>query len=259
MKPLSSIKTLTNTVSASDNRCPNCKRKYLLKDEKEYCFHCEVIAKEDNQVKERMEQLIKNREVEELLSAFKEKSLMNVDLEQATFETYQPQNDTQREALQLAKEYVESFDKKKRLLFVGRPGIGKSHLAASIIKEVIKQKNTGIFISVPRLMTELKATYSKNSSITELELLTALQKVDLLVMDDLGVDREGGSDKASVWAKQKVYEIVDSRVGKATVYTTNFTGKELLQMYGERDFSRMVQDCKPIKLDGQNYRLKNFM
>ncbi len=228
-------------------------------DGKEFCFYCTTIAKEDAIVKEASELSIKNREVEELLSAFRKKSLMNVDLEQATFDTYQPQNDTQREALQVAKGYVETFDKRKRLLFQGKPGIGKSHIAASIVKEVIKQKNTGIFISVPRLMTELKATYNKNSSVTEIELLTALQKVDLLVMDDLGIDREGLTDSAAVWAKKKVYEIIDSRVGKATIYTTNFSGKELLQMYGERDFSRMVQDCKPVKLDGQNYRLKNFM
>ncbi|WP_181213240.1 ATP-binding protein [Mesobacillus zeae] len=225
----------------------------------EYCFHCDVIAKEDKQVSDEMSLLIKNREVDELLSAFKEKSLMNVDLEQATFENYKPQSETQQAALKQSQEYVESFDSRKRLLLQGKPGIGKSHLAASIVKELIKQKHTGIFISVPRLMTELKATYNRNSTVTEIELLTALQKVDLLVMDDLGIDREGLTDKAATWAKGKVYEIIDSRVGKSTVYTTNFTGKELMHMYGERDFSRMFQDCKAVKMDGKNYRLKDFM
>lgn len=245
-------------ILASDNRCPKCNKKYLFKDGKEFCFHCEMIAPEDKKVSAEASEWIKNREVDELLTYFKDKSLMNIDLEEATFENYHPRNQLQYEALEKSKGYAKSFDKKKRLLFQGRPGIGKSHLAASIVKEVIKQKCTGIFISVPRLMTELKATYNKNSQLSEIEVLTALQKVDLLVLDDLGIDREGINDKASTWAKQKVYEIVDSRVGQATVYTTNFSGKELLTMYGERDFSRMVQNCEVIKMDGENYRLKDF-
>jgi DNA replication protein DnaC len=246
-----------NMISVSENRCPNCQRKLMLKGDKEHCFYCEVIAPEDIRVSEEVNEWIKNREVDELLSSFREKSLMNRDLEEATLENYQPQNYTQIEALNHATQYVESFDKKRGLLFFGRPGLGKSHLAASVVKKLIEQKYTGIFISLPRLMTELKATYSKKSELSEIEILKALQKVDLLVLDDLGVERDG-KDEASTWAKSKVYEIVDSRIGQATIFTTNFTGKELLGMYGERDFSRMVQNCNVVKMDGKNYRLKDF-
>lgn len=229
----------------------------MFKDDKEFCFHCEVIAAEDKKVSEEITVWIQNREVDELLATFKEKSLMNRDLEGATLQSFIPQNDLQKEALVKAEEYVNSFDKKKGLFFFGTPGLGKSHLAASIVKAVIGLKHTGIFISLPRLMTELKATYNKKSTLSETEVLGALQKVDLLVLDDLGVERDG-KDEASAWAKQKVYEIVDSRVGQATIFTTNFTGKELLGMYGERDFSRMVQNCEVVKMDGKNYRLKDF-
>lgn len=254
-----------NIISVSDERCKNidpvnkteCKRKLVIKDGALYCFYCSVIAKEDLKVKDECDILIKNKEVNILLDAFKEKSLMNRDLEEATFESYFPQNDSQKQALINSIKYVDSFDNRKGILYFGSPGLGKSHLAASIVKEIIRKKHTGIFISLPRLMTELKATYSKKSELSEIELLSALQKVDLLVMDDLGVERDG-KDDASTWAKQKIYEIVDSRIGQATIYTTNYTGKELLQMYGERDFSRMVQDCSVIKLEGKNYRLKDF-
>lgn len=246
-----------NTISVSDNRCPTCKRKFLFKEGQEYCFHCEVIAKEDQKISQEVSQWINNREVNELQEYFKDKSLINRDLEKASLTTYFPQTETQRLALIQANEYVESFDKRMGLIMQGRPGIGKSHLAASIVKEIIKKKNTGIFISLPRLMTELKATYSKKSELKEVDLLNALQRVDLLVMDDLGVERDG-KDEASAWVKQKIYEIVDSRIGRATIYTTNFTGKELLQMYGERDFSRMVQNCSVVKMAGENYRLKDF-
>lgn len=247
-----------NTILASDNRCPSCHRKFLFKDGKEFCFHCEVIAPEDKRVSEEIGEWIQNREVDELLASFKKKSLMNKDLEEATLTSYSPQNESQKFALMKAYEYIDGFDKRKGMILQGRPGLGKSHLAASIVKELVKNKYTGIFISLPRLMTELKATYSKNSELRESDLLSALQKVDLLVMDDLGVERDG-KDAGTAWAKQKIYEIVDSRIGRATIYTTNFAGRELLSMYGERDFSRMMQDCSIVKMDGNNYRLKDFM
>ncbi|KQL21985.1 hypothetical protein AN957_19110 [Cytobacillus solani] len=247
-----------NTNSVSDNRCSSCSRKLLLKEGKEYCFYCDLIAPEDKKIADEVNEWIENREVNELQEYFKGKSLMNRDLEEATLSGYDPQNDSQRLALEQAYQYIGTFNKRQGMLLQGRPGLGKSHLAAAIVKEIINQKHTGIFISLPRLMTELKATYGKNSSLKETDLLVALQKVDLLVMDDLGVERDG-KDEASSWAKQKIYEIVDSRIGQATIYTTNYTAKELLSMYGERDFSRMVQDCSILKLEGKNYRLRNFM
>lgn len=248
-----------NTILASDNRCHSCQRKFLLKDGKEFCFHCEVIAPEDKKVSEQIGEWIQNREVDELLASFKNRSLMNKDLEEATLTTYSPQNESQKHALLKAYEYIKGFDKRKGMILQGRPGLGKSHLAASIVKELVKNKYTGIFISLPRLMTELKATYSTNSDLSELDVLTALQKVDLLVMDDLGVEWEKKKDQAFSWAQKKIYEVVDSRIGRATIYTTNFAGKDLLAMYGERDFSRMMQDCSIVKMDGNNYRLKDFM
>jgi DNA replication protein DnaC len=258
MNHLSNIQNLLkNTISVSDNRCPACKRKFMIKDGEEYCFHCTEIAPEDNKVSEEVGAWIANREVDELATAFKKKSLMNKDLEDATLSSYLPQNETQKQALKQAYEYVDSFDKVHGMFLQGRPGIGKSHLAASIVKELIQKKHTGIFISLPRLMTELKATYDKNSDLKEADLLAALQKVDLLVMDDLGVERNG-KGQATAWAQSKIYEIVDSRIGKATIYTTNFSANELLDMYGERDFSRMVQDCTSVKMAGDNYRFRNF-
>lgn len=257
LKNLSMLADLKDTISTGDNRCSVCKRLYLIKEGKEFCFYCEVIAKEDKKVSEEATKWVMNREVDELLTAFKKKSLMNKDLEEASLVSYSPQNETQKQALIKANEYIDGFDKKQGLVIQGKPGLGKSHLAAAIVKEIIKNKFTGIFISLPRLMTELKATYSKQSDLREVDILNGLQKVDLLVMDDLGVERDG-KDEASVWAKNKVYEIVDSRVGQATIYTTNFTAKELFTMYGERDFSRMVQYCSVVKVEGQNYRLRDF-
>ncbi len=218
-----------------------------------------MIAKEDKAVSQEATKWVENRAVDELITAFKEKSLMNKDLEEATLKSYFPQNESQKQALIKANEYVDNFDKRKGLIIQGDPGLGKSHLAASIVKEIVSKKHTGIFISLPRLMTELRATYSKASNLKEIDILTGLQKVDLLVLDDLGVEIDGKKDEAAAWARGKVYEVIDSRIGMSTIYTTNFNAKQLFGMYGERDFSRMVQYCEALRIVGQNYRLKNFL
>lgn len=268
MEPIQTSKVLQNTmISASSKRCTNidiitnslCKRKLLIDENgNEFCFYCSMIAEEDKEIKDSAEKELDNKDVNKLMSAFKKKSLMNKDLEKATLSSYKPENQTQINAHSKAIEFIDTFDSEKGLIFQGRPGVGKSHLAVSIVKEIIKKKKSGIFISLPRLMTELKATFNKNSELREIDILSALQKVELLVLDDLGVEIDGKTDKASAWAKEKVYEVIDSRVGVSTIYTTNFTAQELFEMYGERDFSRMIQYCEPVKVEGENKRFKNF-
>lgn len=267
MQHLSKVtKNLKNTISVSNKRCENidivtkqqCNKRLLIQNGREFCFRCEEIAKEDLMVKNESEELIKNRGVNELLSTFRTDSLINEDLQEATFENYLPETSSQKEALEIAKDYVQNFDKKTGLVFAGRTGVGKSHLSVAISKEVIKKNHTCLFISIPRLMTMIKSTYNNKSEKTELDILRAIQNVDLLIFDDLGAEREDSDDQGTAWSKQKIFEITDGRAGKATIYTSNYTSNELIRMYSERDFGRMVKDCKAVTVIGGNYRLKNF-
>jgi len=261
------MKNIKNTISVSDKRCENidvittkkCNRLLLIKDGSEFCFHCEQIAKEDLLVKESSEELLSNREINELLNKFLNDSLINEDLKKATFENYIPDTTSQKEALAAAKQYVINFDKTIGLIFAGKTGVGKSHLVVAISKEIVKKKHTSLFISIPRLMTAIKDTYRKDSEKSELDIFKVLQKVDLLILDDLGAERENSDDTGTAWAKTKIFEITDSRAGKSTIFTSNYSGAELIRMYGERDFGRMVKDCKAITVEGENYRLKNFI
>lgn len=244
-------------ITASENRCPNCNRKYLFKEGQEYCFHCDVIEKEDEAVKDEASSWIEKRKKDERFKAFKDKSLINPKLELATFENYFPQNESQEQALSKTLQFAKEFQTDKSLWLQGRPGLGKSHLSASIAKEVMNQGYNSIFISLPRLMTEIRNTYNRKSEHTELDIFKALEAVDLLILDDIGAEKTK-EDEGLSWSKSKIFEIVDSRIGKATVYTTNYTAKELIHMYGERDFSRMIENAEIIVMNGENYRLKAF-
>lgn len=186
-------------------------------------------------------------------------STVNPDLETATFENFEASTPILKQALNLAEDYALDFDIKKpmNLLFAGKYGLGKSHLSYAICKALRDKGHIAVFISVPKLLTVIKSTYQRNSEFTEAELLDVLSKVDLLALDDIGAERSRKEEEGDTWATEKLFEIIDGRSGRHTVYTTNLDADELRKKVGQRNFSRMMMNTKPIKFEGDDYRIKN--
>lgn len=216
---------------------------------------CEDLAMA-RQVRQRRDELRRER----LFQLFDQNSLINDALKTATFESYHPSNEHQARAKTAAIDYAEKFSKDhpRNLILSGSYGVGKSHLAVSIIKSLMKHGWTGLFISVPRLLTKLKATYNRQSEQTEDQLLSVLEEVDCLVLDDIGAEYASGSDHGGSWAASKVFEVVDSRSGKHTVFTTNLSAHELQDRVGPRNFSRMMYNARVVRICGDDYRLNAF-
>lgn len=183
---------------------------------------------------------------------FEENSLINKDLQKATFDNYTSKNEELQKALKVAKRYVETFDKEepRNLLLYGNYGTGKSHLSVGIIKELIKKEITSIFISMPKLHTKLKNSYDKKSETREEEIMKALEGIELLVLDDIG------SEHDTEWANSKLFEILDSRQGKHNIFTTNLNEDELKKHVGDRNYSRLMYNTHLIKMTGKDYRLR---
>ncbi|MCM3761840.1 ATP-binding protein [Alkalihalobacillus oceani] len=218
-----------------------------------YGCRCEDLALAESVLKRR-----KQLEKERLYTLFDQNSLINADLQQVNFDTYEPKNPSQVQAKNVAEQYATDFSLTTagNLLFTGTYGLGKSHLAVAVVKQLLKRGYSCLFISVPKLLTTLKATYNKNSDQSEDELLRGLEKTDCLVLDDIGA--EHGNDQQGSWSIAKVFEVVDSRLGKPTIFTTNLTGKELMQKVGARNFSRMMNKTEAITISGEDYRLLQF-
>lgn len=255
---------LSNITSAKGNRCQNelidgkCSRIMHLIDGEEICFYCQDIEEQYRKVAEEVKVNHINKPLSQLMKYFEDKSLMNEDLKPCTIKGYVPVTESQKVARETAVEYIKNFDGRSGLLFFGNPGSGKSHLLSGIVKGIIGQHGkSAIFISLPRLLSELKATFGKKDK-NEMDILMALYAVDLLVIDEIGGERTDANDEGTPWAKKKLNEIVDARAGKATCYSSNYDFEQLLNLYGERDFSRIVQYAEPIQVNGPNDRLKRF-
>jgi DNA replication protein DnaC len=195
------------------------------------------------------------------LKLFDQESIINDRLKAVTFENYMPTNASQEKAKQTVMRYVQNFSKENPvpLLIRGDYGLGKSHLAAAAVKELAKKNVTSIFISVPKLLTKIKGTWDKESDVSENELLDALERVDCLVLDDLGAEQTKKPKNGEItWGVSKLFEIIDARIGKHTIFTTNLEHEELQKHLGPRNFSRAMEGVHPIKIEGDDYRLRKF-
>lgn len=245
----------------ANERCDSCRRKMFLDDNnRAYCWHCKEIAPQDIQLAQETLVIQKKNKIIHLYDSFADNSLINDKLKKATFDNYLPPSEELADAKQRIIDFVSTYNKEEpiSLLITGDYGVGKSHLCVAATKELMKKGYSAMFIQMNKLFTKIKGTWNKNSELTEDELLTAIANVDVLVIDDFGAEFTEKDREGVTWKVTKTNEIIDSRVGKSTLYTTNFDVKELHDMYGVREFSRMMENADLLEMNGENYRLRNF-
>lgn len=178
-------------------------------------------------------------------------SLINDSLKDATLDNYMPPNEELVQAKQDIMNYINGFNGKGNMLLNGNYGTGKSHLSIAATKALMDRGYNCLFLSLPKLLTKIKDTFN-NNGVTEDELLEAIQSVDLLVLDDIGAEHH------TEWVNTKLFEVLDDRAGKATIFTTNLNSKDLRTKINERNFSRMMEGTQIIKMNGPDYRRKEF-
>lgn len=157
----------------------------------------------------------KQRELEE--SDYQElQRLSNLDaFADKTFATFDPHVPGVAEAYAAAKRFAENPE--GWLLLMGRPGSGKTHLAAAIANEAIHRHIKTLFTIVPDLLDHLRASYAPDSRVRYDERIESVRTVYLLILDDLG------TENATPWAREKLYQVINYRYNHRLpmVITTN--------------------------------------
>lgn len=160
---------------------------------------------------------------------------------------------SQDNALLHAHKFANEYPAVERgLLFMGPAGVGKTHLAVSIIRDLIEKGFAGLFCEFGSLLKEIQDSYNPISKSSELKVLAPVYQADVLVLDELG------ATVPTDWVRDTMYQIINKRYNdnKLTIFTTNYLdkGKELEERITYRLRSRLFEMCTNVVIDGEDYR-----
>ena len=136
-------------------------------------------------------------------------------------------------------------------------GNGKTSWAVRLLQRYLAETaldgrmvEKGMFVVSAQLLTEF-GDYNYFQTMKEfLERFEKLKTCDLLVIDEIG----GGSlTKASY---PYLYDLVNYRVDNnlSTIYTTNYTDEEIIDLLGQRLYSRIYDTSVVLEFEASNVR-----
>lgn len=169
------------------------------------------------------------------------------------FGTYIADSDKKEKALAIAMEFAQNFDAHKKqgttVVFSGMPGTGKSHLAIAIAQHVMNA-NTALYTSAIDAVRMIRDTWRKDSPKTEIQVLEELASIDLLIMDEVGVQYGTEAEQVSL------FDIIDKRYRDLmpTILLTNLNKGGMKEFLGDRSFDRLREDGIWVTFDWESRR-----
>lgn len=149
-----------------------------------------------------------------------------------------------QQAMELSNAYLTG-DAFNTILF-GNPGVGKSHLAMSMLKHVNSHSQplrACLFISLVDLLAEVRESFrDENRGISEWQAIKMCTDADLLVLDDLGSEagyQSGDVGEAKDFVQRVLFAILNAR--QSTIVTTNLTSDQLKRAYNPKVVSRILK------------------
>ena len=157
-----------------------------------------------------------------------------------------------RHALGEARSFVRAGAEGPDVFLCGPVGTGKTRLACTVVNEAWKSGERSVaFARVPMLLYRLQPHSAAAETADEFNRLAAAK---LLVLDDLGAERDAATD----YTRRTLLMLYEARhdAGRRTIWTSNKTPSQIGAFMGDdRLSSRIAGRCRVVELEGRDWRL----
>lgn len=178
-----------------------------------------------------------------------------------SFDNYEANTPAKRNALTVAKTFAEDFkenyDAGRCLIFSGKTGNGKTHLANAIANHIIGKGWSPFFISVRELIGTVKSTWnSKRGDKSEIHVIREYVNQHLLIIDEIGVQFDSDAERMIL------FDVINGRYEEQlpTIILSNYPvdsgdGPSIRKVLGDRILDRLRENGgKIVQFNWESYR-----
>ena len=147
------------------------------------------------------------------------------------------------------------LSKAENLMFIGPPGVGKTHLAVAIGMKVAQNRKRVLFFTAEKLIEQLNAADVSGKLPSYLDIMG---RIDLLIIDELGYL------KMTRQSAELFFKLIAKRYEKGSIIVTS---NKAFEQWGEifmddivaaAILDRLLHHSYPFFIQGKSFRMKNI-